>query len=59
MFPGKAVFTVDYRDPATTLVMRTAVDEAVQISPNVYLCLGLADVRGRAVKLLWFTLTRS
>ena len=59
VFPGMRVFTIDYRDRGTTLVMRTAVDEAVQISPNVYLCLGLADVRGRAVKLLWFTLTRS
>ncbi|MGL6237108.1 MAG: hypothetical protein ACRC20_17425 [Segniliparus sp.] len=58
-FPGKEVFTIDYRDPGTTLVMRPAVDEAVQISPNVSLCLGLAVVAGRPVKLLWFTLTRA
>ena len=57
-FPGKEVFTIDYRGPGSTPLMRPAVDEAVQISPNIALCLGLADIRGRAVKLLWFTLTR-
>lgn len=59
VFPGKEVFTIDYRSPETTLPMRAAVDEAVQISPNVSLCLGLAAARGRAVALLWFTLARS
>lgn len=59
VFPGKEVFTIDYRSPGSTPVMRLAVDEAVQISPNIYLCLGLAGLRGRAVALLWFTLARS
>jgi hypothetical protein len=59
VFPGKEVFTIDYRSPETTLPMRTAVDEAVRISPHVYLCIGLAAARGRAVTLLWFTLTHS
>lgn len=58
VFPGKEVFTIDYRSPGTTLAMRTAVDEAVQISPNRYLCLGLAEARGRAAKLLWFVLAQ-